>query len=378
MLISATESVNFAFSPKPVAIIIALFLACGPIDYSIAQPFAAPEEGDYLIKDFKLEEGGVIPNLKLHYRTIGNPERGNNGRISNAILILHSTAGSGESFLVESFSHELFAPGKVLDATKYYIVLPDSIGHGQSSRPSDGARMDFPSYTYKDMVLAQHRLLSEHLQVDHLKLVMGTSMGGMHTWMWGYMFPQFMDALLPLASTPVEIAGRNRMLRKMIMNLIMNDPTWKSGLYDEQPEGFKYAMYPLIFMISSPIQYHLSAPTREGAEAFLSDISEKYASLLDANDLIYQFEASRHYDPSPHLEEIEAPVLAINSADDEVNPPELGVVEREIKRVRNGRYILLPVSEETNGHATYLTASLWSEYLKELMQSSEDKQVQQP
>ena len=338
-----------------------------------AQVYPTPVEGDFVVNDFPFEEGGKLSRLNLHYITIGQPSRNADGRIDNAVLILHGTAGNAKGFLNEQFADNLFAAGKVLDAGKYFIVMPDSIGHGESSRPSDGMRMDFPNYSYKDMVVAQHRLLTEHLGIDHLRLVTGTSMGGMHTWMWGYMYPDFMDALLPLASTPVAIAGRNRMMRKMIVDAIKDDPDWNNGNYEQQPRGLRYAMHPLIFMISSPLQYQSLAPSRESAEQLLAEWIESYSARMEANDLIYQFEASRYYDPSPELGRISAPLVAINSADDEVNPPELGFMEREIKKVKSGKYVLLPITDETTGHATYMTSRLWESYLEELMDASRNK-----
>ena len=279
---------------------------------SEAQEYPKPDDGDFVIQDFNFEKGGKLPRLNLHYMTIGQVSKGADGQVSNAVLVMHGTAGSGKGFLNEEFAGNLFAPGQLLDASKYFIILPDSIGHGQSSRPSDGLKMNFPKYTYNDMVVAQYRLLTERLGIDHLRLVMGTSMGGMHTWMWGYMFPEFMDALLPLASTPVEIAGRNRVLRKMLIDAIKNDPEWNNGDYEQQPKGLRYAMHPLIFMISSPLQYQKSVPSREAAEEFLAEKIEMYSARLEANDLIYQFDASRLYNPSPKLEQIKAPLVAIN------------------------------------------------------------------
>lgn len=356
-----------------VGLITILFICLSSINtLSSARGYPQPVAGNFEIQNFQFEQGGELARLNLHYRTIGKPVRGADGKTNNAVLIMHGTAGSGEGFLTESFAGHLISPGQPLDAEKYYIILPDAIGHGASSRASDGLKMGFPEYTYNDMVRAQYRLLTEHLGIDHLRLVTGTSMGGMHTWMWGYQFPDFMDALMPIMSMPVEIAGRNRMLRKMILNLIMNDPMWNDGNYEEQPQGLVYAMYPLLFMISSPIQYHRSAPTRESAEKFLEEKSKMYASRLDANDLIYQFDASRYYNPYRELYKIKAPLFAINSADDEVNPPELGIMEESIKKVRNGRYILLPITDESSGHATYMTARLWSKYLLELLEISEN------
>ena len=267
----------------------------------------------------------------------------------------------------ERFAGNLFGPGQLLDARRFFILLPDAIGHGRSSRPSDGLRMRFPKYTYNDMVRAQHHLLIEHLDINHLRLVMGTSMGGMHTWVWGYTYPDFMDALMPLASLPVEIAGRNRMMRKMIIDSIREDPQWKDGEYTDPPRGLIAAARILMFMVSSPLQWQKAAPTRQAAETFLANRIERYASGLDANDAIYQFDSSRNYNPAPHLEKIKAPLYAINSADDQVNPPELGILEREIKRVRRGRAILIPISDRTAGHGTHSVPEIWGPYLAELL-----------
>ena len=285
----------------------------------------------------------------------------------NAVLVLHGTGGSGEAFLREQFAGVLFGPGQLLDATRHYIILPDGIGHGGSGKPSDGLRARFPGYTYDDMVRAHYRLLAEGLGVNHLKLVMGTSMGGMQTWVWGYTYPDFMDALLPLACLPVEIAGRNRMLRKMIIDSIKDDPAWQGGNYRAQPPGLVSAIHSLLVMVSSPLQWQKEAPTHEAAEAMLADMINTYAARFDANDMVYQFDASRHYNPAPHLEKISAPLLAINFADDQVNPPELGILEREIKRVKQGRCVLMPISDQTRGHGTHSLPALWQHHLADLL-----------
>lgn len=330
-------------------------------------PYPTPTAGDFILHNFHFQSGEVLPALKLHYITLGHPERDESGLVRNAILILHGTGGSGQGFLREQFAGVLFGPGQLLDATKYFIILPDGIGHGQSSKPSDGLRARFPHYTYDDMVLAQYRLLTEHLGVNHLCLVMGTSMGGMHTWLWGVTYPDFMDVLIPLACLPVEIAGRNRMLRKMIIDSIRNDPEWQNGEYTTQPRGLIPAIYVLLVMISSPLQWQKQAPTREAAERLLEEQVGDYAGRLDANDLIYQFDASRYYDPAPYLEKIKARLLALNSADDQVNPPELRIIEEAIKRVKQGRYILLPISDHTRGHGTHSLPELWQHHLAELL-----------
>lgn len=329
---------------------------------------------DYVIKNFKFESNEVLPELKLHYTTIGQPIKDKNGRIVNAVLIMHGTTGSGNQFLSDQFAGHLFNPAQILDATRYYIILPDAIGHGKSSKPSDGLHMKFPKYTYNDMVAADYRLLTEHLGINHLRLVMGTSMGGMHTWVWGYTYPDFMDALMPLASLPVEIAGRNRMLRKMAINLIEMDPEWKGGEYGAEPRvGLTGAISSLIFMVSSPLQWQKKAPTKMKADSMLVAMENRYFGSLDANDLIYQLDASRDYNPSPNLFKIKAPVFAVNSADDQINPPELKIMEKEIIKVKQGRYILLPITEKTNGHGTHTNAEIWENYLKDLLDHTNKK-----
>lgn len=332
-----------------------------------AQQYPKPQEGNYVTRNFRFSDGSTLPELNQHYTTLGTPKKNSAGQVTNAVLVMHGTTGSGNGFLNERFAGHLFGPGQLLDANEYYIILPDAIGHGKSSKPSDGLHMKFPAYTYDDMVQAQYLLLTRGLGVNHLRLVMGTSMGGMQTWVWGYTFPEFMDALMPLASLPVEIGGRNRMLRKMVIDAIETDPEWMNGEYKEQPRGLTYATYPLMFMVSSPLQWQKVAPTREEAEKFLHDGVERYKASLDANDMIYQFDASRLYNPHPNLSKIKAPLFAINSADDQVNPPELGILEHEIKMVERGRYILLPISNETRGHGTHSIPAIWGGYLNELL-----------
>jgi homoserine O-acetyltransferase len=286
---------------------------------------------------------------------------------------MHGTTGSGRSLLVAQFAGELFGPGQPLDATRYFIILPDAIGHGQSSKPSDGLHMKFPHYDYDDMVRADYLLIHDGLHVDHLRLVMGTSMGAMHTWVWGETYPDFMDALMPLAAAPVAIAGRNRMFRAMIIQAIRHDPDWKNGEYAKPPaNGLIAAQYALWMMSSSPLQLHQANPTREQADAAVEALRER-AVRSDANDMLYAVESSTDYDPSPRLEQIKAPLFAINSADDEINPPELGILEREIQRVPRGRYILIPTSAETRGHGTHTRAVVWKNYLLELLRQSEPR-----
>ncbi|MGE0555768.1 MAG: alpha/beta fold hydrolase [Gemmatimonadales bacterium] len=329
----------------------------------------ADTQGDYLIRDFRFDSGESLPELRIHYTTLGSPRKDATGVVRNAVLILHGTTGSGRGFLSANYGGQLFGPGQLLDATRYYLILPDGIGHGGSSKPSDGLHARFPKYTYDDMVRAHYRLLTEHLGVDHLRLVTGTSMGGMQSWVWGYTYPDLMDALLPLASLPVEIAGRNRMMRKMIIDAITEDPAWQGGEYRTQPPSLANAVRMLLMMVSVPLQWQREAPTRDAAERFLADRVARYRQILDANDVIYAFDASRLYDPSPHLSRITAPLVAINSADDQVNPPELGILEREIEKVPNGKAILLPITEQTRGHGTHSLPAIWGHYLRDLLAS---------
>ncbi|MBX9887333.1 MAG: alpha/beta fold hydrolase [Flavobacteriaceae bacterium] len=356
---------------KKLLPILLLILFC--IQTSDAQmAFPKPLEGDYTIKNFNFRSGENLEELKLHYTTIGKITKDKNGQVNNAVLIMHGTTGTGAAFLSDQFGGNLFGKGQLLDATKYYIILTDDIGHGKSSKPSDGMRMKFPKYNYDDMVLANYKLLTEHLKIDHLRLVMGTSMGGMHTWVWGYTYPNFMDALMPLASLPVEIAGRNRIQRKMAIKLIEMDSEWKGGNYIEQPkEGMTGAILSLMFMVSSPLQWQINAPTRETAEAMMEKTLSRYSSILDANDLIYAFDSSRDYNPQPFLSKIKAQLVAINSADDQVNPPELGIMEKEIKNVTNGSFILLPITDKTSGHGTHSNPKIWGEHLEQLLKNTE-------
>jgi homoserine O-acetyltransferase len=349
-------------------VLVVLVLA---VQFGYSQNYPKPVEGDFVITDFQFSQGEVLPQLNQHYLTIGKPIKDKSGNVTNAVIIMHGTTGSGDGFLNDRFAGVLFGRGQLLDANKYFIILPDAIGHGKSSKPSNGLRMRFPAYTYDDMVKAQYRLLTEHLGVSHCRLVMGTSMGAMLTWVWGYTYPEFMNALMTLASLPVEIAGRNRVMRKMILDAIKSDPTWKEGNYETQPAGLTAAIYPLLFMTSSPLQWQKNAPTRVEAEKFLQNQVELYRSRLDANDMLYQFDASRLYNPSPYLTQIKAPLYAINSADDQVNPPELGIMETEIKKVPRGKYVLLPITDETRGHGTHSLPKIWAKYLEELMKISE-------
>lgn len=339
-----------------------------------AQPakFPPPVEGDFVLRDFKFKSGETMAALNMHYTALGKPVKDANGRVTNAVLLLHGTGGSGQSLMRPIFTDFLFGPGQPLDATKYFIVLPDGIGHGKSSKPSDGLRAKFPQYDYDDMVLAQKRLLEEGLGVNHLRLVLGTSMGCMHAFVWGETWPDYVDALMPLACLPVQIAGRNRAWRKMLINAIRSDPAWHEGNYVTQPRAaLKTVAGMLVVAGAAPIQAQKATPTRDATDKAFDEAVERNVNGLDANDFLYAISASRNYDPSPKLETIQAPLFHINSADDFINPPELGIAEREIKRVKNGKFLLLPATEQTWGHGTHTRAQVWEGYLRELLGRSE-------
>jgi homoserine O-acetyltransferase/O-succinyltransferase len=339
--------------------------------HAAAVPDVRPLEGDYVIHDFHFASGETLPELRMHYTYLGRPKKDALGHVTNAVLIMHGTGGSGRSLINERFSGVLFGKGQLLDADKYYIILPDGIGHGKSSKPSDALRAHFPQYSYQDMVAAQYALVTKGLEVNHLRLVMGTSMGCMHTFMWAEAYPDFMDALMPLACLPVQIAGRNRAWRDLVMEAIRNDPLWNKGDYTTQPiSGLRTAASLLLIAGSAPIQMQISLPTRDAADEFVQKYMQRQLEDLDANDLLYQVNASRDYDPSAGLEKIKAPLLQINSGDDFINPPELGIAEREIKRIKNGRFVLLPASEQTHGHGTHTWAAVWQQYLAQLLDAS--------
>lgn len=329
------------------------------VDEAAAQSYPTPVEGDFTTRNFRFESGEAVGEVKLHYRTVGTPRQGPDGAVRNGVLILHGTGGSGRGFLSEGYAGQLFGKGRILDAERYFIILPDNVGHGQSSKPSDGLRMNFPKYRYTDMVRLQHLLVTEGLGLPHLRLVMGTSMGAMHTWMWGYMYPGFMDGLVPLASNPVEIAGRNRVWRKLLVDSIVTDPTWKNGEYSEPPQGLASALGFLLMATSTPLQWQRQFPTAAAADTWLAGQIASRARTTDANDMIYYFRASEDYDPSPHLDRIAAPLLAINSADDFVNPPELPMMADLIKKVKRGRFVLIPISDQTRGHGTHSQPAIW-------------------
>jgi len=329
---------------------------------AMAQSVPAAKEGTWVARDFHFHTGEVLPELRLHYRTVGEPS-------GEPVLILHGTTQSGAAMLGPVFAGELFNPGQPLDAAKYFVILPDALGHGNSSKPSDGMRAKFPRYNYDDMVLAQYRLVSEGLGVRHLRLVLGNSMGGMNTWIWGTTYPDFMDALVPMASQPSEMSSRNWMMRRLIIDTIRNDPDWKGGDYTAQPKAFRAAaVFYGVASSGGTLAYQKMAPTREAADKLLDQrLSAPFNA--DANDFLYQWDSSRDYNPAPNLEKIAAALLVINSADDERNPPETGIMERELKRVKSGKLYLIPANEDTRGHGTTGMAKFWKQQLQEWLQS---------
>jgi homoserine O-acetyltransferase len=349
---------------------IFMLLALLAAPFGFAADYPAPTEGDFVLKDFKFASGESLPELRIHYRTLGTPRRDAAGRVTNAVLITHGTTGSGAQFIRPEFAGELFGGGQLLDATKYFIVLPDGIGHGKSSKPSDGLHAKFPHYGYRDMVEAQYRLLTDGLGVNHARLIMGTSMGGMHTWLWGELHPEFMDALLPLASLPVQISGRNRAWRRLAIDAIRHDPEWRDGDYSQQPQSLRIGAEMLYLMSSNPVVRQAEAPTLAATDQALDAFVANYFKSGDANDYVYALEASADYDPNPGLEKITAPLVAINSADDLINPPELGILEREIKRVPHGRAVVIPRSDQTRGHGSHTLAALWKDELAKLLAAS--------
>lgn len=335
-----------------------LFVAVG----ASAQPaqFPSPVEGDFVARDFAFLSGERMPEVKIHYRTVGTPRKDADGVVRNAVLILHGTGGTGAGFLGQSYGGRLFGKGQPLDAEKFFIILPDNVGHGQSSKPSDGMRMKFPKYRYTDMVKLQYELVTKGLNLTNLKLVMGTSMGAMHAWDWGYLYPGFAAGLVPLASNPVEIGGRNRVWRKFLIDAIEKDPTWNNGNYQEQPRGLASAIGFLMMATSVPLQWQKQFPTVAAADKYVEEQVASRSKNTDANDMLYYYHAIEDYNPAPHLSKITAPLLAINSADDFVNPPELPMMQALIKQVKKGRFVLLPITDETRGHGTHSLPAIWA------------------
>jgi homoserine O-acetyltransferase len=329
-------------------------------------------EADVALKDFRFADGESLPELRIHYTTLGQPHRNAAGQIDNAVMVLHGTGGDGHQFLRPQFADELYGPGQPLDIRKYWIILPDNIGHGKSSKPSDGLSMKFPKYDYADMIEAQHRMLTEGLGIKHMRLIMGTSMGCMHSFMWGEMHPRFSSALMPLACEPIEIAGLNRMWRQLVIDGIEKDPAWNGGNYAKEPEqGLRTADSILFIAGGAPLNLQKNYPTREAAKAYVEQRVESGMAGLDANDMIYQFDSSRNYNPWPKLEAINVPLTWVNSADDFINPRNLDVPQKAVKRMKAARFRLIPESSETHGHGTHTWAAFWKKDLSELLARSE-------
>jgi len=330
--------------------------------------------GDYIARDFHFTSGESLPELKLHYLTLGAPHRNAAGKVDNAVLLLHGTGGNAHSLFSPVFSTVLFGPGQPLDITKYFLIFPDDIGQGDSSKPSDGLHMKFPHYDYADMVRSQHQMLTDGLHVDHLRLIFGTSMGCMQSFVWGETYSDFADALMPMACLPVPIAGRNRMMRYMAVENIERDPAWKNGEYTSEPvQGLRAANEMILIMGSAPLVMQKAAPTPEAAEAYADRALERSTANTDANNFIYYVNASRDYDPSKDLERITVPVMWMNSQDDYINPPELGIAEKMVKRMPHATFINIPISDQTRGHGTHTMASVWQDKLVELLKVSEPK-----
>ena len=358
--------------PTPLAFLsVALCSGATPAGAQTPPPWPT-HDGVFSIPDFRFGTGESLPQLRLHYLTLGKPHTDSKGHTDNAVLLLHGTGGSAKSLLNPLFSNELFGPGQPLDITKYFLVLPDDIGHGSSSKPSDGLHAHFPRYDYDDMVRSQHAMLVDGLQIDHLRLILGTSMGCMQTFVWGETYPGFADALAPFACLPTAIAGRNRMMRYMAIQAIKQDPQWLEGDYTSQPEqGLRTANELMLIMGSSPLRMQKQSPTRAAAEAYVDEYLKRAMATTDANDMIFYVDASRNYDPSPSLERITVPVLYINSGDDYINPPELRMAEALAKKMPHCRFILFPTSDATRGHGTHTVAAVWKDELAQWLKESE-------
>lgn len=330
-----------------------------------------PQEGDYTVRNFKFDSGEVLPQLRLHYTTLGKPVRNAAGEVTNAVLILHGTGGDGHQFLRPQFADVLFKAGGLLDPARYFIILPDDIGHGKSSKPSDGLRTRFPHYDYGDMVRGEYITVTKALGVNHLRLVMGTSMGCMHTFMWGEAHPDFVDAMMPLACLPIQIAGRNRMWRDMVMQAIERDPAWEGGAYKSEPQmALRTAADIMIIAGSAPLPMQIAYPTAAAADQALAKSTNGLMAELDANDLLYQIASSRDYDPSAKLGTITADVMWVNSGDDFINPPELGIAQQEVKKIPHGTFVLIPAGPNTHGHGTHTWAAVWQDQMARLLKES--------
>ncbi len=350
-------------------LIVVLGLLCVTVAPTTGQPAPPRAEGDFVVRDFSLTSGERLAELRQHYTTIGTPARDAQGRITNAVLLLHGSSGDAGQLLDPSFSEALFGPGQPLDAARHFLILPDAIGNGGSTKPSDGLRARFPKYGYEDMVAAQHRLVTEHFGIERLRLVMGISMGGMQTWLWGIRHPDMMDGLVPIAAQPAAIRGRNLVWRRILAQAIRRDPEWKGGDYTEQPQGFRSIMPMFDMLVQNPTSFEARIDSYAAADAYLEEVDEETLEEDDANNILYRFEASFDYDPEDELGAIRAPLLAILFADDELNPPEIGTMERLMPRVRNGRYVLIPPGPGSVGHRNQVQGALWRDHLATFLAS---------
>ncbi|HYA93146.1 MAG TPA: alpha/beta fold hydrolase [Thermodesulfobacteriota bacterium] len=356
------------FLKRPLLFMVLWLGAIGVLSGSVGAQDLNRKEGNFVVRDFRFQSGEVLPELRLHYVTLGTPRRDAAGHTTNAVLLLHGTTGRGESLLA-SFAAQLFAEGQPLDAGRYYLIIPDSIGHGSSTKPSDGLRGRFPRYGYNDMVEAQHRLVTEGLGVDHLRLVLGTSMGGMHTWLWGEKYPDMMDTLMPIASQPVQIAGRNFLWRHVITETIRNDPEWNGGDYEKQPSHWVSVLPLFNIMLLTPVQLQVAGPTRDKANELFDKIIDTWCKTLETNDFLYAFESSWDYDPEPNLGKIKAKLLALNFADDTINPVEIDVMGPAVAKIPNGRLITMPASNQSLGHMNLFHPEIWKHHLAEFLKS---------
>jgi homoserine O-acetyltransferase/O-succinyltransferase len=357
------------------AVTMLLALAAGPLSVSAQIKDSAPTvlagqtESEFIIKDFHLNSGEVLPELRLHYVTLGAPHRNSSREIDNAVLLLHSTGSDTTEFFEPAFSGPLYGPGQPFDLTKFYLIIPDAIGHGKSSKPSDGMRAHFPHYGYEDIVTAQHRLVTESLGVTHLRLVLGVSMGGMQTWLWGERYPEMIDGLFPISSLPVETGGRNRLWRHTVVEAIRKDPEWKNGDYQQQPHGYSRIVPLIAIMVNNPVRQYEQYPTRAAADVWYEQMTQGAYKHADANDRLYQYEASSDYNPDPDLEKIKAKLVLIVFEDDQINSPQFAALDREMPRVKNGRYVLIPAGKQSNGEGNNTDAKLWQPYLRDLLRA---------
>ncbi|MSR22280.1 MAG: alpha/beta fold hydrolase [Gemmatimonadetes bacterium] len=354
---------------RTLSLLAVLAVSASSVGAQTPAPASRRTEGDFVVRDFRLRSGAVLPELRQHYTTIGTPARDAAGGITNAVLLLHGSSGDASQLLAPSFSEALFGPGQPLDAARYFLILPDALGNGGSTKPSDGLKARFPKYGYEDMVVAQHRLITEHFGIQRLRLVTGISMGGMQTWLWGIRYPDMMDGLVPISSQPVAIRGRNLLWRRILAGAIRNDPEWNGGDYTEQPRGFLSIMPMFEMLVQNPTVLEESLTSYAAADEYLDEVEEETLEEDDANNILYRFEASFDYDPEAELGRIRAPLLAILFADDELNPPELGVMERVMRRVPSGRYFLLAAGPSSQGHRNQVQAALWRDRLAAFLSS---------